>query len=165
MNNVLVINCGSSSVKYQLLDMDRQQLLAKGLVERIGLETGRQVDGLVETFDIAPTVLDYCGAEVPSDMSAASLRPLIEGNGQGKEMILSEFTAAKGAASRTCVRTERYKYSFGGRGEPERFFDLQEDPLERHNAVADPQYRDEVARHRLLMLDRLTRTSIRGNRG
>jgi len=43
MNNVLVINCGSSSVKYQLLDMDQQQLLAKGLVERIGLETGRHV--------------------------------------------------------------------------------------------------------------------------
>jgi acetate kinase len=35
---VLVINCGSSSLKYQILDMTTESLLAKGLVERIGME-------------------------------------------------------------------------------------------------------------------------------
>ena len=35
---VLVINCGSSSLKYQLLQMDTEELIAKGLVERIGIE-------------------------------------------------------------------------------------------------------------------------------
>jgi acetate kinase len=34
---VLVINCGSSSLKYQVLDMENEHLLAKGLVERIGI--------------------------------------------------------------------------------------------------------------------------------
>jgi acetate kinase len=39
--NVLVLNCGSSSLKYQLLKMgDEATLLAKGLVERIGLTDG-----------------------------------------------------------------------------------------------------------------------------
>ncbi len=39
--NVLVFNCGSSSLKYQLLSMgDEATLLAKGLVERIGLKEG-----------------------------------------------------------------------------------------------------------------------------
>ncbi|MGM9741770.1 MAG: acetate/propionate family kinase [Candidatus Cryptobacteroides sp.] len=40
---ILVINCGSSSIKYQLLDMkndDVYDVLAKGIVEKIGLETG-----------------------------------------------------------------------------------------------------------------------------
>ncbi len=39
---ILVLNCGSSSIKYQLIDMDpsSQKLLAKGLVDRIGLEEG-----------------------------------------------------------------------------------------------------------------------------
>lgn len=40
---ILVLNCGSSSLKYQLLDMrsnDDFSLLAKGLVERIGMEMG-----------------------------------------------------------------------------------------------------------------------------
>lgn len=35
---VLVINCGSSSLKYQLIDSDTEDVLAKGLVERIGIE-------------------------------------------------------------------------------------------------------------------------------
>jgi len=35
---VLVINCGSSSLKYQVLDMTNEELLCKGLVERIGIE-------------------------------------------------------------------------------------------------------------------------------
>ena len=36
--NILVINAGSSSLKYQLIDMTREQVLAKGLCERIGIE-------------------------------------------------------------------------------------------------------------------------------
>lgn len=39
--NILVINCGSSSLKYQLIDMDNEEVLAKGLVERIGIEGSR----------------------------------------------------------------------------------------------------------------------------
>ncbi len=35
---VLVINCGSSSLKYQVLEMENEELLCKGLVERIGIE-------------------------------------------------------------------------------------------------------------------------------
>ncbi|MBQ7095926.1 MAG: acetate kinase [Clostridia bacterium] len=35
---ILVINAGSSSLKYQLFDMDRSEVLAKGLCERIGLD-------------------------------------------------------------------------------------------------------------------------------
>ena len=35
---VLVINCGSSSLKYQVLQMESETLLCKGLVERIGIE-------------------------------------------------------------------------------------------------------------------------------
>ena len=35
---VLVLNCGSSSLKYQLIDMDNEAVLCKGLVERIGIE-------------------------------------------------------------------------------------------------------------------------------
>ena len=39
---ILVLNCGSSSIKYQLIEMDEKNhsVLAKGLLERIGLEMG-----------------------------------------------------------------------------------------------------------------------------
>ena len=35
---ILVINCGSSSLKYQLMNMDDESVICKGLVERIGIE-------------------------------------------------------------------------------------------------------------------------------
>lgn len=36
--NILVINCGSSSLKFQLIDAETEKLIAKGLCERIGIE-------------------------------------------------------------------------------------------------------------------------------
>lgn len=38
--NILVVNAGSSSIKYQLIDMKTEQPLSSGIVERIGLEEG-----------------------------------------------------------------------------------------------------------------------------
>ena len=35
---ILVINCGSSSLKYQLMDMTDESVLCKGAIERIGME-------------------------------------------------------------------------------------------------------------------------------
>jgi acetate kinase len=35
---ILVINCGSSSIKYQLIEMDTERVLARGLLERVGME-------------------------------------------------------------------------------------------------------------------------------
>ena len=35
---IFVVNCGSSSIKYQLIDMNDESVIAKGLVERIGIE-------------------------------------------------------------------------------------------------------------------------------
>lgn len=64
---VLVINCGSSSLKYQLMDMETQGALAKGLVERIGLPgamlTHRPKDGEKEVII----------AELPNHVAAIKL--------------------------------------------------------------------------------------------
>lgn len=54
---VLVINCGSSSLKYQILDMTHESLLCKGLVERIGM------DGSVITHE--KIGMDKVKTEVP----------------------------------------------------------------------------------------------------
>ena len=54
--NILVINCGSSSLKYQVINSDTEAVLAKGLCERIGID-GRLVyqaaGGEKEIFDLA----------------------------------------------------------------------------------------------------------------
>ena len=58
--NILVINAGSSSLKYQLLNPETGVLLAKGLCERIGIDgvlthTGNKSDEKFK-FDIAMPV-------------------------------------------------------------------------------------------------------------
>ncbi|MGJ8455033.1 acetate kinase [Pseudothermotoga sp. U03pept] len=40
---ILVVNCGSSSVKYQFIDMQGEKVLCKGLAERVGIEGSRLV--------------------------------------------------------------------------------------------------------------------------
>ena len=53
---VLVINCGSSSLKYQLIDSESEEVLAKGLCERIGID-GRlvyQKEGMEKEITEAP---------------------------------------------------------------------------------------------------------------
>lgn len=59
--NILVVNAGSSSIKYQLIDMDTELPLLSGIVERIGLEEGKIIHKtflkgeekkIIETFPI-----------------------------------------------------------------------------------------------------------------
>lgn len=67
MSIVLVVNSGSSSLKYQLIDVERSQTLASGLVERIGAEGGHarhrhegaENDGLESNWDAAVEVADH----------------------------------------------------------------------------------------------------------
>lgn len=58
---VLVLNCGSSSIKYQLINTDTETALAKGLVERIGMAgavlSHSRHDG--ESIKIAGEILDH----------------------------------------------------------------------------------------------------------
>ncbi len=52
---VLVINAGSSSLKYQFIDMEGEQVIAKGLVERIGTDSGKiKHSGKAEFEEVSP---------------------------------------------------------------------------------------------------------------
>ena len=54
--NVLVINAGSSSLKYQLYEMSTERVLAKGLVERIGMDSSiltHEVEGQPEVREVS----------------------------------------------------------------------------------------------------------------
>lgn len=58
---ILVINCGSSSLKYQLIDMENEMCVAQGLVERIGMDGSvltQKVDGR-EKFIVQKEMNDH----------------------------------------------------------------------------------------------------------
>ncbi|PPF82251.1 acetate kinase [Subtercola sp. Z020] len=67
MSAVLVINSGSSSLKYQLLEMEGETVLANGLIERIGEQAGSvkhsvSAEGDEETFRNEEPVADHSAA-------------------------------------------------------------------------------------------------------
>lgn len=113
---------------------------------------GSILDGLTESIDILPTILDWTGIEVPHTCDGRSLLPAIRGQGgQGKGAVHFEFAMrggfmapdrwALGLDYRTCdltvLRTDRYKYVHF-QALPPLLFDLQEDPGELHDLAGDP---------------------------
>ncbi|MCK9407746.1 MAG: acetate kinase [Bacteroidetes bacterium] len=62
--NILVLNCGSSSVKYQLIEVDKKVFLAKGIVDRVGMSgavlTNIRADG--DEIKISGDILDHTTA-------------------------------------------------------------------------------------------------------
>lgn len=68
--NILVINCGSSSLKYQLISSETEKVLAKGLCERIG------IDGSAITHQ--PAGGDKVTSKVPMPDHTAAVKYVIE---------------------------------------------------------------------------------------
>ncbi|HMR34108.1 MAG TPA: sulfatase-like hydrolase/transferase [Geminicoccaceae bacterium] len=107
-------------------------------------EGGRKVDGLCQLFDVAPTILELAGCEVPADFEARSLMPaLAGGDWQPRETVYCEQGGdvnLTGAELITMVRTDRWKLvhfmgeTFG------QLFDLKEDPGEVRDLWNSPAH-------------------------
>lgn len=135
------------------------------------IQSNQISDALVELVDLAPTVLDAAGIDIPYDMQGKSLMPLLRGEvdlHSHKKSVVCEFNDALGSAEEsvpthaTMQFDGRYKtvvYHDHGFGE---LFDLMEDPGEFTNLWDDPDHQD--LRHKLLHkhLDAVMATSSAG---
>jgi uncharacterized sulfatase len=122
-----------------------------------GFEGGKTIDNLVSLIDLPPTLLMAAGIAPPGYMRGRPLQELVAGNTSGwpEEVFLQISESQCGRA----IRTRKWKYSVrapdkGGRdpsGEiymEDFLYDLEKDPHERTNLVADPalrQVRAELA--------------------
>ncbi len=77
MSVVLVINSGSSSLKYELIDVDAQQTLASGLIERIGESRGRATH-TVASADRSPEGSTDATVELAIPDHTAAFRVMID---------------------------------------------------------------------------------------
>lgn len=85
---ILVLNCGSSSLKYQLINMIDECVLAKGLCERIGIEKSR--------LEHSPTGKDKCIVEEPMNDHTDAVRLVLNAltdAAQGVIQSLDELSA------------------------------------------------------------------------
>lgn len=94
MSVVLVINSGSSSFKYQLLDMDAERTLASGLVERIGASTGSGAGVGIARHTVHAAALAESGAPAPTVLDATRTRELpIPDHTAGFAVMLAAFAS------------------------------------------------------------------------
>ena len=129
------------------------------VVPPAGYERIPMVADAVETFQIAPTILDYAGMPVPEAMAATSLRPVIEGKSQLPGLAFSDYVGNPRSIRGTAVITNRYKYAYWGREFGSEFYDLQEDPHEMRNLAQDPAAQARIREHHGLLTERLLATT------
>lgn len=112
-----------------------------------GLTGQTVVEEMVANLDIAPTVMDLMGLEKPPHMDGQSFVPLAQGESipWRKEFIYCYYWEKNFPQSPTVfsIREDRYKYiSYYGIWDADELFDLQNDPDESKNLIADPAYAD-----------------------
>lgn len=100
---VLVINCGSSSLKYQVLEMDNEQLLAKGLVERIGM------DGSVITHEKIGN--DKVKTEVPMKDHKDAIAQVLAAVQDPDHGVVKDMAEIGAVGHRVCHAGEKYASS------------------------------------------------------
>jgi N-acetylglucosamine-6-sulfatase len=116
----------------------------------------RRLDAFALSIDIAPTLLQAAGAEIPRSVQGRSLLPHALGSGgAGREAFLVEYYGHENPfpwianIDYRAVRFGRYKYIRWIReDEAHELYDLEADPFELRNLAADPAHAATVARAR-----------------
>ncbi len=99
---VLVINAGSSSLKYQLIEMDNEEVVAKGLCERIGIDgriSHKTASGYKEEYDVS----------FPTHKEA--FEELVKLLTTGENRVVNDISEIKAIGHRVLHGSEKYKAS------------------------------------------------------
>jgi arylsulfatase A-like enzyme len=112
------------------------------------IKPGTVIRDMVLTLDLAPSILDLCGAQPLADADGQSWKPLLSGDATGWRTAFfyqynyePQFPYTPNVRA---IRTDRWKYIHypHGDGGPDRqraeLYDLATDPLETRNLISDP---------------------------
>lgn len=101
---ILVLNCGSSSIKYQLIDMDNNaKVMAKGLLERVGLEMGE--------FTHKPAGKDKYYVKQPIPDHKAGIKMVLDALVDEKIGVIKSLTEINACGHRVAHGGEIFKQS------------------------------------------------------
>lgn len=143
------------------------------------IKPGSVIQAMVLNIDLAPTLLDFAGADIPRHIQGRSWKPIVEGKDrQGRSDWLYEYFWEKSYPfdpTQYGIRTTRYKYirypDIGNRdpdypmpGELpyDELYDLESDPLEMRNLARDPAASGLLAKMQDLLKRRLEETEYPG---
>lgn len=113
------------------------------------LKGGVVVEEMVQNIDVAATLMEVAGAEVPAgapEMDGRSFWPLLEGKkvADWRKHLLYEYHWEwnfPAQPTTLAIRTDRWKYVYThGRWDKDGLYDLETDPHERHNLIEVPAF-------------------------
>ncbi len=130
------------------------------------IKAGTVVTELVQNIDIAPTLLHAAGVAQPPatpKMDGASFWPLALGEKTPwRDHILYEYHWEwnfPATPTLFAIRTDRWKYIYHhGIWDCDAFYDLQTDPIERHNLISVPAFQQQIASLRKTMFEELEKS-------
>ena len=102
----------------------------------------RRVDDIVELIDLAPTILELAGVHVPETMQGRSLLH--------PDADRVAFTRTVWKRARYSARNDRYKLIWDSRTGVTELYDLETDPIEKQNIVAERTFVSGYLEQRLL---------------
>jgi N-acetylglucosamine-6-sulfatase len=168
-DNTLVIYMGDNGFElgehgfYDKRDAFEHSIRVPMLAYAPGLiAPGTRITEMVQNIDVAPTVLEACGVSVPAaaQMDGRSFLPLLRGEKTNwRDHILYEYHWEwnfPATPTTFAIRTDRFKFIFyHGMWDHNGFYDLQTDPIERHNLINVPAYQEQIARMQQQLFDEL----------
>jgi arylsulfatase A-like enzyme len=131
---------------------------------------GTVVEAFTESVDVAPTILDWIGQEIPPGFDGRSLLPFAEGKApkRWRDHVFCELDLGDPVkptryqkrlglrldeANMAILRERRFKYVHFNGGLPPLLFDMENDPHEMTDLAPDPAYAPELLRLARRMLD------------
>jgi len=133
-----------------------------------GFENGLQSNALVELVDLAPTILEILGIDIPYYMQGRSLYRILTGNANPdyhKPYVVSEYNDALNLPDHshgTMCFDGRYKMAVYHGHNLGELYDLQEDPEESNDLWDNPNYRELKCEILLKHFDAIMNTSSPG---
>jgi len=129
------------------------------------IRPGTKITQMIQNIDVTPTILELAGCPLPekAKIDGKSFLPLLTGRHVSwRDQILYEYYCEWNFPATPTVfalRTDRYKYIYyHGVWDRNGFYDLQSDPLERHNLIRVPAYQELIAATRKRLFDKLEAT-------
>lgn len=115
------------------------------------IQPGTQINEMVVNIDVAPTLLDYAGIDVPKDMQGMSFKSLLENNTATQKKWRKamyyhyyEYPEPHRVSPHLGMRTDRYKLILFYAINKWELFDLQIDPKEMHNIIDDLSQKNRI---------------------
>ena len=122
------------------------------------IETGRICDNPIVLQDLAPTFLELGKVEIPKEMTADSLMPLLK----QEDAACKEFIHSEHAPVWELVTDGRQKFIWHTIDDRRWFFDLTKDPQENNNLINDPQYKKDIKMWENRLIDILAKRPLDG---